>query len=544
MRNRILIFLAATFCLSSVKAQIKWADYSHSFLNGADKSSKVGLIVAVRKENNSFWQILGKSKHFETFQKNPQFSSLRPQAIVARTVFDTAHAQFFLQGVVPENAFAYQFRVTKYPGNSVVVPWKAIGSFTDAAQIRDSGLPQMAYLGAYRTTLGSMLIVDVKEAKRDTIIATAMVAWESIKPQIMSIYTSETLHAFFRQLQAPWLPDKQSAGNFPTGLTVTSHNTNLVFALQDGVFDKKQIQYKLVRNGKLYRDWQDNDYDNSFIWLKDTQPGNYEIKIRFSAQPQNVTAFLFEIEPVWYETVYFHIFAAALSLALLGLLVLSIRQRRKIRQGQIDKSRVQLELKSVYAQFNPHFIFNALSSIQALINKQDIRAANAYLTDFAQLTRDSLVYSQRNEISLHEEIQTLDTYLRLEKLRFGFDYHINIAPDVDAYETNIPALLTQPLVENAVKHGVASMGQKGLIQLSISRSGLAMIAKLTDNGKGMDKGNSITGLGLRLTRDRIGLLNQIRPDRLISMDITNAVPTGVQITITFNQWFDESFADR
>ena len=137
----------------------------------------------------------------------------------------------------------------------------------------------------------------------------------------------------------------------------------------------------------------------------------------------------------------------------------------------------------------------------------------------------------------------MDTYLKLEKLRFSFSYHI-IAPDVNTSETDIPALLLQPLVENAVKHGVASMGEKGLIELSIARSGPAMIINLIDNGIGMVEGKPMTGFGLKLTNDRIRLLNQIYPDRLITMDISNVRPAGLRITLTFNHWFDESFIDR
>jgi two-component sensor histidine kinase len=544
MRKRILLFVAAIFGLTSVNAQIKWAEYSHSFLENRSKPSTPGLIVAVRKENNSFWEIRERSKHFQTLQNDENFLRLRSKEMIARTVFDTARAQFFLQGVDPVNADAYQFRVTEYPSDKVLVGWKSIHSFTDSAQIRDSGFPQMAYLGGYRTELGSMIIIDVRKVNSDRLIATAMVAWEAIKPEIMSIYTSETLDEFFQQLQAPWLPDKQSASNFPLGFTMPSSNTNLVFALQDGVFNKKQIQYKLIRNGQLHTDWRDNAYDNSFIWLKDSPPGDYTIKVRYSAQPQHMIEYPFQVKPAWYETTFFRISVGVLSLLFVSSLVAIVWQRRKINQGQMDKSRLQLELKAIYAQLNPHFVFNALSSIQALVNKQDIRGANAYLSDFARLTRDSLVHSQKNEISLHEEIQTLDTYLKLEKLRFGFNYHIEVAPSVNTYETDIPALLLQPLVENAVKHGVASLGEKGLIRLSMNRTGSAMIINLTDNGSGMFEGKPQTGLGLKLTKDRISLLNQIHPDRLITVDMDNALPTGVQITLTFNHWFDESFIDR
>jgi len=543
MRNKILVFLVGIFLLSSAQAQINWGEYSHSSLKNTEEPLSVGLIVAVRKENNSFWEIRERSKHFETLQKDQNFLRLRPKEMIARTVFDTARAQFFLQSVDSENGDAYQFRVTEYPSNKALVPWKSIHSFTDSALIRNSGIPQMAYLGGYRTKLGSMLIIDVRKVNCERIIATAMVAWEAIKPEIMSIYTSETLDAFFQQLQAPWLPDKQSASNFPLRFTMPSSNTNLVFALQDGVFNRKQIQYMLIRNGQTHTDWRENTYDNSFIWLKDYPPGNYTIKIRYSVQPQHITEYQFQVDAVWYETKYFRLLAGLLSVTFIILLALFIRQRRKLKQGKIDKSRLQLELKAIYSQLNPHFVFNALSSIQALINKLDIRGANAYLSDFARLTRDSLVYSQKDEISLHEEIQTLDTYLKLEKLRFGFNYKISISPDLNGYETNVPALLLQPLVENAVKHGISSKVESGSIELSVNRSGFAMIVDLTDNGPGMGEGKSVSGLGLKLTRDRIKLLNQIHPQRPITMDFRHANPAGVHITLTFNQWFDESITD-
>ncbi|QRR00199.1 sensor histidine kinase [Dyadobacter sandarakinus] len=426
-------------------------------------------------------------------------------------MFDTASVQFFLPGVNAGNANAYQFRVTTYPGNKVLVPWKTIHSFTSPTQMRQSGLPQMAYLGGYCTALGTMLIMDVKHVKSDRIIATALVAREVIRPEIISIYTSETLDAFLQHLQAPWMPDKQAASNFRTGFTMPSSNTNLVFAMQDGEFNRKQIQYKLSRNGQLYTNWRDNDYDNSFIWLKNFRPGDYVISIRYTAQPQHVTEYSFHITPLWYETVYFRVLTGFLAIILAGLLVLAAWQRRKIEQGEMNRSRLSLELKSIYAQLNPHFVFNALSSIQGLINKEDIRGANTYLTDFAQLTRDSLVHSQKDEVALCEEIRTLDTYLKLEKLRFGFHYQVRVAPDVDIYDTEIPALLLQPLVENAVKHGVAALRDKGMIELSIIRSGFAMIVILTDNGKGMFQENPAGGLGLKLTRDRIRLLNQLHP---------------------------------
>lgn len=542
MKNIILSILAGIAGLSPVQAQIDWGAYSHSYPDEIRESpSAVGLILAIRKENNSFWETSGQSKHFETLKKDTGFQYLRPQRMVARTTFDTARAQFFLHGVNHENARGYEFQVTEFPGKAVVVPWKSIDQFTDSAVVRASGFPEMGYLGGYRTRLGTALIVDVRRLGDNQILATSVVAWETIRPEIRSIYTSKTLDAFFRQLQSVWLPDQQSAGSLSPQIKVPSTDMNLVFALQEGIFTKKQVQYQLIRNGEVYKPWQDNAYDNNFVWIKDCPPGEYTISIRFSAQPQHIVRHSFEVEPLWYETSLFRIITALILLTLTGLLILLVRQRTRARHEQIHQSRLRLELKAIYAQLNPHFVFNVLSSIQGLINKQDLKGANSYLSDFARLTRDLLVHSQKEEIALHEEIQTLETYLRLEKLRFDFKFVISVDPIINAYETNIPVLLLQPLVENAVKHGVAPLGDKGVIRLTVSRSGQNMVVTLTDNGQGFTGEATATGLGLKLTRERIDLLNQLHRDWQIRLAIGKAdpsgTPSGTQIMISFNEWF-------
>lgn len=538
MKNAILFLWAAIAAFTPARAQINWADYYQSFPVGIRETpSAVALILAIRKENEAFREIVGKSRHLDTLEKNPDFRRLRPHGMIARTTFDTTSAQFFLHGVNPQNARAYQFRVTEYPGNRIVVPWNEIHVFTDSVLIRSSGFPKMAYLGGYKTRLGSVLIVDVRKVESNRIVATSLVAWEPVKPEISSIYTSETLDEFFRQLQSSWLPDKQSVGSFPSLFTVPSTNTNLIFALQNGVFSKNQIEYQLIRDGRVYADWRSNAYDGNFVWIKDSPPGSYVIRIRYSVQPQHVTEYPFKIAAVWYRTMLFRIVVGILVAGLLVLSILLNRQRRKTRDEETNRTRLQLELKAIYAQLNPHFIFNALSSIQGLINQQDIEGANSYLSDFARLTRESLLHSQKSEIALHEEIQTLNTYLKLEKLRFGFEYHISVDPTINAYETNIPALLLQPLVENAVKHGVASLGGKGKIELTVSRSNQMMIVTLTDNGKGMATEQPAAGMGLKLTTDRIALLNQLHHGWQLTLAIHKAMPTGAQIILTFNHWF-------
>ncbi|GAB3931653.1 sensor histidine kinase [Larkinella terrae] len=541
MKKTVLISLAGLLTLASAQAQINWGDYSQSFPSEVgDNPAAVGLILAIRKENNSFWDIRKNSAHFDSLDKDPAFRQIRPREILARTTFDTARAQFFLHGVNPQNAQRFQFRVTEYPGNRVLVPWHAVDRFSDSSLVHDSGMPKMAYLGGYRTGLGKLLIMDVRTTESNQIVATSLIAWESVKPVITNIYTSETIDEFFQKLQFPWLPSQQSPGRFSPVFTVPSTNTNLIFLLENGRFIKNQIQYELVRDGSVYTPWRNNEYDNNFVWIKDSPPGQYTVRIRYSAQPGHVTEYRFDIEPAWYQTNRFRFLAGLLAAALLGFclfLFLFVRQRRKTRQEQAGRAKLQLELKAIYAQLNPHFVFNALSSIQSLINTDDSKGANTYLSDFARLVRESLHHSQKDELSLHEEIQTLDTYLKLEQLRFGFQYAIRVDSSINVYETNIPVLLLQPLVENAVKHGVASLQNKGDIAVEFKRSNQALIVTITDNGSGFTEDPSASGLGLRLTRDRIDLLNKLHSDWRLTLAIRNASPAGTHVSLTFESWF-------
>lgn len=247
----------------------------------------------------------------------------------------------------------------------------------------------------------------------------------------------------------------------------------------------------------------------------------------------------FEIETAWYQSVVFKIIVGILTVAFWGFiifLILLIKQRKKTARELSNKEKSQLELKAIYAQLNPHFVFNALSSIQGLINNQDIEGANHYLSDFARLMRDSLANSNKDQTSLKEEMITLETYLKLEQLRFGFKYDIKTS-DVNIYETEIPSLLLQPLIENAVKHGVSTLKENGIINLGFSKHNNDMIVTIQDNGGGFQYSENMDGYGLKLTNDRIKLLNQIMNGQFIEMHIKEGLPVGTIINLTFKNWF-------
>jgi len=192
-----------------------------------------------------------------------------------------------------------------------------------------------------------------------------------------------------------------------------------------------------------------------------------------------------------------------------------------------QRQKLELEMKGVKAQLNPHFVFNALSSIQGLVNTGRVQEANEYVAVFAKMMRETLTLSNVDEVPLQREIDFLDAYLQLEKLRFNFTYSIH----AESPEINFPTLLLQPLVENAVKHGIPKTGN-GKIDLRFEKKNSDLIVTLTDNGNGFDETMQKDGYGLHLTKQRIKLLNA--SGRKVSMHITTN--NGTQIQLIFKEW--------
>ncbi|MFF5383087.1 sensor histidine kinase [Pedobacter suwonensis] len=222
-----------------------------------------------------------------------------------------------------------------------------------------------------------------------------------------------------------------------------------------------------------------------------------------------------------------------------GLILVLILNNRKKRAAKIiaqklqEKEIAKLQLDSVRSQLNPHFLFNALAGIQNLMNKNEIDNANRYLSKFARLTRN--VLDHKELISLTAEKTLLDDYLQMEQLRFGCQYIITASSDLDVENIEIPAMLLQPFVENAVKHGIAGKGNDGKIEISFIKQETDLILSVKDNGNGFDVEKDYAGLGLALTKNRISLLNSIYKETTFLLEM-KADANGTLIRITINQW--------
>lgn len=180
----------------------------------------------------------------------------------------------------------------------------------------------------------------------------------------------------------------------------------------------------------------------------------------------------------------------------------------KIRKIKMQNQQLLIEQKLLITQMNPHFIFNSIDNIQGLIyNKQDNDAIN-YLSKFSKLTRQILENSNENYISLSEEVEMIENYIALQQLLYNnkFDYTINVENSIETDSILLPPMLTQPFIENAIKHGLNSIMTKGLININFYLKDAKLFFEVLDNGKGFDQKKNVSNhksLAMTITKERL-----------------------------------------
>lgn len=207
-----------------------------------------------------------------------------------------------------------------------------------------------------------------------------------------------------------------------------------------------------------------------------------------------------------------------LTIIFIGLLLI---QRNKLR---LEKKTAELEQKLFRSQMNPHFIFNALHTIQSYIFKNNPGEAGRYLSSFAKLIRQVLTNSRQEYVTLSNEISTLEYYLQLQQLRYNnkFKYHLIVDPAIHTDLVMIPPMLAQPFIENSIEHGIQEIEDQGYISVSFKLSNGSILLEVTDNGVGIehskqkkdDHGNQHESLALLITEERIKLMNQTRNKKI------------------------------
>ena len=202
------------------------------------------------------------------------------------------------------------------------------------------------------------------------------------------------------------------------------------------------------------------------------------------------------------------IIIAIIVIALLGMIIW--KQKSRHRKVEVERRMAEIELKALRAQMNPHFLFNAMNAIQMLINMDDMAAANRYLAKFARLIRMILENSEKKTVALEDELILLELYIELEALRYKFTYEIKADEELDKFGTQVPSMVLQPFVENAIKHGLAKREEGARLSIVLTKGEAGIHCVIEDNGVGRSKTLKSKHLehrsmGIRITNERLRL---------------------------------------
>ncbi|MDP4218496.1 MAG: tetratricopeptide repeat protein [Bacteroidota bacterium] len=303
-------------------------------------------------------------------------------------------------------------------------------------------------------------------------------------------------------------------------------------------YDSALLAYK---NFVLFRDSVSNDEKRSALTRKELQ-FDFERKEASIRAENEKAAALADAEIRRQALVKWAAVIGALILLLAafsGFMLYKKRRDADERRKEADlKARVSdTEMKVLRLQMNPHFIFNSLNSVSDYISRHETATANHFLIKFARMMRMVLENSEKSEITLASDLEVLELYMQLESMRLknNFSYEIRVEPGIDKELTLVPPLMLQPFVENSIWHGIRGKTDGGRIQILIGRQDGMIHCIVQDNGVGRDQASRITNagkrsMGLKITRDRIDIINQTKGANA-GVDIID-LPEGTRVELT------------
>ncbi len=281
--------------------------------------------------------------------------------------------------------------------------------------------------------------------------------------------------------------------------------------------------------------------DKQFADYTDLKPGDYvfEVKADNGNGPSGITSFPIIITPPWWGTLWFRV----LSLIAIGALIyLALKKRvQTIRKASALKHRIaETEMMALRSQMNPHFIFNCINGIDAMIQSNDKYRATMYLNKFAKLIRNILDISKQNKVPLSKDIETLQLYIDLELFRHQdkFTASIQVEDELMENDYTVPPLIIQPYVENAILHGLRHRpGHEGKLMVTVTKQENHLVYTIEDNGVGrkttnVDLQKNGQGYGMQIGNDRVRLFNNEEVASVIITDLeSNGHATGTRVQV-------------
>ncbi len=337
-----------------------------------------------------------------------------------------------------------------------------------------------------------------------------------------------------------------------SGLKLSHGQNSLSFYFSTaniGGQDKTLYRYRMIG---MNEHWSPFEPARQVIY-PNLAPGRYvlevESQLAFDWGSRGNTEFAFRILPPWWQTWWFYITLVVLLLAVFWLiLILRVRYVRNLEKRKLIHEREisELRIRALQAQMNPHFTFNAINSIQYYILNKEQDSAFTFIGYFSKLIRQTLEFASRNSVSIREEADFLENYIKLEMMRFEnkFLYEIEIDEKLDNHHYRIPPMLLQPFVENAILHGLLHKEKQGILKIKFAKSeGNRLQCVVEDNGIGREKSAEINrrrhkqhdSMGLDISIRRVGLLNEPGKNdyniEITDLYYDNRKPKGTRVTI-------------
>lgn len=256
---------------------------------------------------------------------------------------------------------------------------------------------------------------------------------------------------------------------------------------------------------------------------------DYELLYYYVLQPETAGTLIIKTEVIWHKNTDYYIILGVL-LMLVAFYFVNKKMKKKVSISEAERKKLEASAIRLQSMLNPHFTFNALSTVQGLMNTGRIDEANQYLEEFGSLLRKSLAKSQSIFNSLDQELEMMRMYLRIESLRFNFEWDIKISDDLYTSEIEIPTLLIQPIIENSIKHGLKNNKSAKIIVECLKKDD-NFIIKVTDNGTWKD---GPSGYGLKNTKERIDTINNMSHNKAIMLSFDTKI--GTTVNLTFFNW--------
>lgn len=318
-----------------------------------------------------------------------------------------------------------------------------------------------------------------------------------------------------------WIGTNKITLDHLTKLKFNFEKIRLKFSLLDFEVSKDVVYQYRIQNNLPWQNLPTNQLE-----LSEVAAGKYSLAIRAINKYTNKEFALMKIpfmveNPFWLNT-GFLTFLNGLLILLFYKYYRSINKARIFAQsllGDLSQKVKESKMKVLETQMNPHFIYNSMNSIKSYIRNKNPDTAESYLAQFSDLMRAYLDASRTSLIPMTKEMELIERYIRLERMRFSnsFDYTIDIDPEIDLDSIFMPTMVIQPFVENSIRHGLFHRRSGGELQIRLFKQNHHLIIELSDNGIGIDNSKKIQveagskrrSHAMEIIKEKVNLINSL-----------------------------------